>query len=147
MKKITVTFILLFMIIPLTAQNQYESDFWLSLDMKEKVIFLQGVYKGLTKGLVVMENEVKRQEANDPFWRSPFVLENSAATLNEYFSEKIGYDYEQIAVLLDLFYSNSDNTHIDLMYALRVIMLHQDGEQHRANELLLIKQKEVLEGR
>ena len=131
----------------LPGQPDSDREFWQSLNEQEKVIFLQGIYAGLSKGLDVIGEEAARQKARDPFWTPPFALENSTNRLKEYYSEKIGFDYTTIAKLLDAFYSNPDNAHIDILYALRVLMLYQNGQQRRANELLLLKQKEFLRGR
>lgn len=130
----------------LGGQDTHDRDFWQSLDEGERVVLIQGVYRGLTESLEIMGEEAIRQRNRDPYWTPPFVHEYSAKRLKEYYSENVGYDYALIAGLVDAFYSNPDNAHIDIMYALHVIMLHQEGETTRANELLLLKQKEVLKG-
>ncbi len=63
------------------------------------------------------------------------------ARLNEFYSKRESEDYELFISLMDAFYSNPDNTHIPVMDALHIIMLHESGERTRANELLLRKQR------
>ena len=67
--------------------------------------------------------------------------------MNEFYSHEAESDYKLLISSMDAFYSNPDNTHIPVMDALHIIMLHESGEQIRANELLLRKQRERFEGR
>ena len=124
-----------------------DRDFWLSLGEDEKVAFVKGVYTALNTSLQILGAEAARQKSQDPYWVPPFVHQNSAHRLREFYGDPSQTDYLTIARRIDAFYSNPDNAHIDIMYALRILMLHEAGEVQRANELLLIKQKEVLKGR
>ena len=134
-------------IVNLFGQETGDRDFWQSLDENERIVFIKGVYSGLTESLRILSEEAIRQKNQDRYWVPPFVHEYSTRRLKEFYAEEIGYDYVLIAGLLDAFYSNPDNAHIPIMHALQIIILHQAGETRRANELLLIKQKEVLKGR
>lgn len=124
-----------------------DSEFWNSLNDEEKIVFLHGAYKGLSESLQVMGKEAERQKGRDPYWVPPFVHERTARHLKEYFSDTLGFDYQTMAGLLDAFYANPDNSHIDVMSALHILMLHHDGHVRRANEMLLMKQREVLKDR
>lgn len=136
--------------LPVTLYSQQagsDSEFWHSLTSDEKIVFLQGVYKGLSESLRVMEEGAVREKSRDPYWVPPFVHERTAQHLKEYFSDTLGFDYQTMAGLLDAFYANPDNGHIDVMSALHILMLHQDGYVRRANEMLLMKQREALKDR
>lgn len=124
-----------------------DSEFWNSVELEEKIAFLKGVYTGLGKSLEVMGKEAARQEDRDPHWVPPFVHERSAYLLREFFSDTLGFDYKTLADLLDVFYANPDNIHIDVMSALHILALHQNGHLRRANEMLLMKQREALKDR
>ncbi|MFQ6616174.1 MAG: hypothetical protein ACE5HZ_05320 [Fidelibacterota bacterium] len=124
-----------------------DSEFWNSLNDGEKIVFLQGVYTGLFESLQVMGEEASRQKDRDPYWIPPFVHERTTRQVKEYFSDTLGFDYKTMSGLLDAFYSNPDNGDIDVMSALHILMLHQDGHIRRANELLLMKQRETLKDR
>lgn len=129
------------------SQDVLGKEYWQSLSENEKVSFITGVYSGFTESLDIMGHEAKRQQKKDKYWTSPFSLEKSAIDIKEYYSPKIGYDYELITKLLDAFYTNPDNDQIELIFALHILILHQEGEVRRANELLLHKQKEYLLGK
>lgn len=131
----------------LVGQDTSGRDFWQSLDENERIVFIEGVYVGLHESLNVMNEEAVRQKNQDPYWAPPFVHSHSARRLKEYFPAEKDFDYGLIVGHLDAFYSNPDNAHIDIMYSLHVITLNQAGQTRRANELLLLKQKEVLKGR
>ena len=77
--------------------------------------------------------EVKKQYLNYKNWVQPYYIERYYEILDEYRSEKVGYDLSLIASHMDAFYSNSDNFNIPVMDALRVVSLVQDNENKRAN--------------
>ncbi|MDP6457254.1 MAG: hypothetical protein QF613_03135 [Candidatus Marinimicrobia bacterium] len=140
------TLFILLMITVLGGQDRSESDFWQSLSDSGKVLFLQGLYTGFTESLNILQQEALRQKREDAYWSPPFSHENSAKRLKEYYADEMPA-YEVIAAFLDAFYSNPDNLHIEFLDALHIVMLHQNGKIQRANELLLMKQKELLKGR
>ena len=129
------------------SQITGDCDFWQSLDEKEQIVYVKGIYTGLSESLKILREEAIRQKTQDPYWVPSFVLDYSNSKLKEYYSEEVDYDYVLIAKLLNAFYSNPDNIHIRIMDGLQILILHQAGETRRANELLLIKQKELLKGR
>jgi len=135
------------LIVSIFSRDTGDSDFWQSLDEEERVIFVKGVYTGLAESQKILSEVAIQQKKQDPFWVPPFVFDYSMHRLKEYDTETIEDDYILIAKLLDAFYSNSDNAFINVMDALRILILHQTGEVRRANELLLLKQREVLKGR
>ena len=140
------TLFILLMVTVLGGQNSSESDFWQSLNDSGKVLFLQGLYTGFTESLLTLQGEAVRQKREDAYWSPPFSHENSAKRMKEYYADEMP-DHEVIAAFLDAFYSNPDNLHIELLDALHIVMLHQNGKIRRANELLLMKQMELLKGR
>lgn len=129
------------------AQPGSDSEYWSALTSDQKVIFIKGIYTGVARSLQIMSEEGDRQKKRNPYWAQPFVHENSIERLNEFYSQRESEDYELFISLMDAFYSNPDNTHIPVMDALHIIMLHESGERTRANEILLRKQRTRFEGR
>lgn len=145
MRKLVIAIILICSLVQ--AQPESDSEYWSELSSDQKVTFIKGIYTGVARSLQILNEEAARQQKRDPYWAQPFVHENSIKRLNEIYSEKIGHDFEWMVALLDAFYSNPDNSHIPVMDALHILMLHESGETTRANELLLRKQRIRFEGR
>jgi hypothetical protein len=145
MRKLTIAMTLFVSL--MQAQPGSDSVYWSNLSEDQKVVLLQGIYTGVARSLQIMSEETNRQEKRDPYWAQPFVLENSIKRLNEFYTQEAESDYKLLLSLMDAFYSNPDNSHIPVMDALHIIMLHESGEQIRANKLLLRKQRERFEGR
>ena len=93
---------------------------------------------------VILKMEVNERLSNDPYWRPPLELDRTARKLKNYLHTDPNYDYNQLTDLIDIFYTNPDNNQIDLLTAMKILMLHENGKKQHANELLLMKQKEYL---
>ena len=70
-------------------------------------------------------------------WVEPYYIERFYEIVDEYISDKVGYNLIIIASHMDAFYSNSDNFNIPLLDALRIVSLVQDEEKKKANMRLL----------
>ena len=117
------------------------ADFWNEYTYEEKIAFINGAYGAVAKLKAHHKAEVKKQFLNDDNWIEPYYIERYYDIADEYLSEEIGYNLKIIALHIDAFYSNSDNFHIPLMEALRIVSLMQDGERRTANLRLLRSQQ------
>jgi hypothetical protein len=79
-------------------------------------------------------------------WVEPYYIERYYDIIDEYLSVEVGYNIEIISMHLDAFYTNSDNTNIPVLEALRIVSLHQDGERKTANSRLLRSQQKYNSG-
>ena len=123
------------------GQKKSPASYWESLEMKEKVAFINGVYATGAKLKYHHKQEVKKQYNQDPSWVEPYYIERFYEIIDEHRSKKAGYDVELIAKALDALYSNYDNTEIPLLEALRIVSLAQDDKTDKADLYLLKAQK------
>ena len=130
-----------FLISIVMGQKRSPAMYWQSLEMKEKVAFINGVYSGGAKLKYHHKQEVKKQYNQDPSWVEPYYVERFYEIIDEHRSKKAGYDVELIAKALDALYSNYDNTEIPLLEALRIVSLAQDEKTDKADLYLLKAQK------
>ena len=130
-----------FLISIVMGQKRSPAMYWQSLEMKEKVAFINGVYSGGAKLKYHHKQEVKKQYNQDPSWVEPYYIERFYEIIDEHRSKKAGYDVELIAKALDALYSNYDNTEIPLLEALRIVSLAQDEKTEKADLYLLKAQK------
>ena len=114
------------------------------MNNSEKYSFIQGFLTGMHESTVILKMEVNERLSNDPYWRPPLELDRTARKLKNYLHTDPNYDYNQLTDLIDIFYTNPDNNQIDLLTAMKILMLHENGKKQHANELLLMKQKEYL---
>ena len=136
-----IVFLFLLLNINLYSQNRTPADYWLSLMIKEKIAFINGVYSASAKIKFHHKQEVKKQFNQDPNWVEPYYIERFYEILDEHRSKKAGYQVDLISKALDAFYSNYDNTSIPLLEALRIVSLAQDGKTEKADIYLLKAQK------
>tara|TARA_B100000902_G_scaffold388734_1_gene434846 strand:- start:67 stop:501 length:435 start_codon:yes stop_codon:yes gene_type:complete len=136
-----IIFLFLLLNINLYSQNRTPADYWLSLVIKEKIAFINGVYSASAKIKFHHKQEVKKQFNQDPNWVEPYYIERFYEILDEHRSKKAGYQVDLISKGLDAFYSNYDNTSIPLLEALRIVSLTQDGKTEKADIYLLKAQK------
>jgi len=127
----------IFLISLVLGQKRSPAKYWESLEFKEKVAFVNGVYAAGAKFKFHHKQEVKKQFNQDPNWVEPYYIERFYEIIDEYRSEEVGYNLKILALHMDAFYTNSDNLNIPIMEALRVVSLVQDGEQKTANIRLL----------
>ena len=74
-------------------------------------------------------------------WVEPYYIRRFYDIADEYRSNEVGYNLKIIAMHMDAFYTNSDNSRIPVMESLRIVSLIQDGERDRANLRLLKAQR------
>ena len=123
------------------VKNEYPSSFWLSLSAKEKTSFVNGAYSAMSVLKNEHKKEVAKQYLHDKNWIEPYYIERYYSVIEEYYSEKVGYDIQIITMHMDAFYANSDNLTIPIMDALKVVSLIQDGMREKANLRLLQLQR------
>ena len=124
-----------------SLKNEISSSFWLSLSAKEKISFVNGAYSALSVLKNEHKKEVAKQYLHDKNWIEPYYIERYYSIIEEYQSEKVGYDIQIITMHIDAFYANSDNVNIPIMDALKVVSLIQDGMREKANLRLLQLQR------
>jgi hypothetical protein len=124
----------IFLISLVLGQKRSPAKYWESLEFKEKVAFVNGVYAAGAKFKFHHKQEVKKQFNQDPNWVEPYYID-------EHRAKKAGYQVNLIAQALDAFYSNYDNTAIPLLEAVRIVSLAQDEEIEKADLYLLKAQK------
>ena len=124
-----------------SVKNEYPSSFWLSLSAQEKISFVNGAYSALSVLKNEHKKEVAKQYLHDKNWIEPYYIERYYSVIDEYYSEKVGYDIQIITMHMDAFYANSDNLNIPIMDALKVVSLIQDGMREKANLRLLQLQR------
>ena len=125
----------------ITPQSRTPAVYWESLEMSEKIAFINGVYATGAKLKFHHKQEVKNQYNQDPNWVEPYYIERFYEILDEHRSKKAGYQINLVAEAMDAFYSNYDNTAIPLLEGLRIVSLAQDGKTEKADLYLLKAQK------
>jgi hypothetical protein len=134
-------FIIFLFLGSLVAQIRTPVKYWESLEMSEKIAFINGVYSAGAKFKFHHKQEVKKQFNQDPNWVEPYYIERFYNIVDEHRSQEAGYEVDVVAKGLDAFYSNYDNTAIPLLEALRIVSLTQDGKTEKADLYLLKAQK------
>jgi hypothetical protein len=131
----------IFLISLVLGQKRSPAKYWESLEIKEKVAFINGVYAAGAKLKFHHKQEVKKQYNQDVNWVEPYYIERFYEILDEHRSKDVGYQVDLIAKAMDAFYSNYDNTAIPLLESLRIVSLAQDGKTEKADLYLLKAQK------
>jgi len=131
----------IFLISLVLGQKRSPAKYWESLEIKEKVAFINGVYAAGAKLKFHHKQEVKRQYNQDANWVEPYYIERFYEIVDEHRSKDVGYQVDLIAKAMDAFYSNYDNTAIPLLESLRIVSLAQDGKTEKADLYLLKAQK------
>ena len=86
-----------------SVKNEYPSSFWLSLSAKEKISFVNGAYSALSVLKNEHKKEVAKQYLHDKNWIEPYYIERYYSVIEEYHSEKVGYDIQIITMHMDAF--------------------------------------------
>ena len=134
--------LIFFIIKSLYSQSKTSpADFWKDYSIDEKIAFINGAYGAVAKLKSHHKSEVRKQYVHDDNWVEPYYIERFYNIADEYISKEVGYNIKVVALHIDAFYSNSDNTKIPLMQALRIVSLMQDGEVEAANLRLLRAQQ------
>jgi|TARA_Y100001001_G_scaffold54621_1_gene51281 hypothetical protein len=131
----------IFLISLVLGQKRSPAKYWESLEIKEKVAFINGVYAAGAKLKFHHKQEVKKQYNQDVNWVEPYYIERFYGIIDEHRSKDVGYQVDLIAKAMDAFYSNYDNTAIPLLESLRIVSLAQDGKTEKADLYLLKAQK------
>jgi hypothetical protein len=130
----------------LFSNERSSAQFWSSYTQKEKIAFINGAFGAISKLKSHHKSEVKKQYMHDDNWIEPYYIERFYDIIDEYLAEEIGYNIKIISMHLDAFYTNSDNTNIPILEALRIVSLVQDGEKKAANSRLLRSQQRYSSG-
>ena len=126
----------------LFAQSKLSpAEFWKNYTQEQKIAFINGAYGAIAKLKSHHKSEVKKQFIYDDNWVEPYYIKRFYNIADEYIAKEVGYDIKVVALHIDAFYSNSDNTKIPLMQALRIVSLMQDGEAEAANLRLIRAQQ------
>ncbi|NQT97894.1 MAG: hypothetical protein HQ562_09165 [Candidatus Marinimicrobia bacterium] len=126
----------------LNAQQNTPAEYWDSLTDGEKLAFVNGAYTAVSRMKSFHMEEVKMQYGHDPYWREPYFVERFYQILDQHLAEGVGYNIDIIAQAMDALYANFDNVRIPIIEALRIVSTAQDGEQQKANVLLLKAQRQ-----
>ena len=117
------------------------ADFWKEYSTEEKIAFINGAYGAISKLKSHHKSEVRKQYVHNDNWIEPYYIDRFYNIADEYIAEDVGYNIKIVSLHIDAFYSNSDNTKIPIMQALRIVSLMQDGESEKANLRLLRAQQ------
>ena len=85
------------------GQKRTPAMYWESLEMKEKVAFVNGVYAAGAKLKFHHRQEVKKQFNQDPNWVEPYYIERFYEIVDEHRSKKAGYQVNLVAEAMDAF--------------------------------------------
>ena len=135
--------LIFFIIKSLYSQSKTSpADFWKDYSIYEKIAFINGAYGAIAKLKSHHKSEVKKQYIHDDNWVEPYYIERFYNIADEYIAEEVGYNIKVVALHIDAFYSNSDNTKIPLMQALRMYR-YARREVEAANLRLLRAQQKI----
>ena len=84
--------LLLFCFALILGQKKSPASYWESLEMKEKVAFINGVYATGAKLKYHHKQEINKQYNQNPGWVEPYFVERFYEIINEHRSKKAGYD-------------------------------------------------------
>ena len=115
--------------------------FWKGYSSEEKIAFINGAYGAIAKLKSHHKSEVRKQYLHNDNWIEPYYIERFYNIADEYIAKDVGYNIKIVSLHIDAFYSNSDNSKIPIMQALRIVSLIQDGESETANLRLLRAQQ------
>ncbi|MFQ6613464.1 MAG: hypothetical protein ACE5D1_01350 [Fidelibacterota bacterium] len=133
--------VLLVMPILFAQPPKSPADYWASLSDREKITFVNGAYAMASRMKTIHQDQVNYQFLRQPGWQEPYFVERFYEIIDEHISTKIGYNLSIITQNIDALYANSDNARIPLIQAIHIVSLAQDGNQERANLLLLKAQR------
>ena len=139
-------YLIIFFMSFLFSKDKSPAQFWSSYNKSEKIAFINGAFGAISKLKAHHKSEVKKQYMHNDNWVEPYYIERYYDIIDEYLSVEVGYNIEIISMHLDAFYTNSDNTNIPVLEALRIVSLHQDGERKTANSRLLRSQQKYNSG-
>ena len=123
------------------AQEKMPYIFWGKKTQEEKIAFINGAYGAISVLKKHHKQEVKKQYLHKNNWVEPYYIQRFYSIADEYMSNEVGYNLKIIAMHMDALYANSDNHKLPIMEALRIVSLMQDGDNKRANLILLRAQR------
>ena len=87
------------------------------------------------------KKEVAKQYLHDKNWIEPYYIERYYSVIEEYHSEKVGYDIQIITMHMDAFYANSDNSKYPNHGCSKSSLLNSRWNERKANLRLLQLQR------
>lgn len=123
------------------GQVRPPADYWYGLNDAEKVSFVNGAYSAASAMKMHHKHQVKEQYIGNDNWIQPYYIDRYYEIIDEHISKDVEGNIGLIAKAMDAFYSNSDNTNIPVMEALRIVSMAQDGKNNKANLYLLKAQR------
>lgn len=123
------------------AQERTPADFWYGMEESEKVSFVNGVYTATSAMKSHHQRQVKEQYLGNDNWVRPYYIERFYEIVDEHISRNVERHIDIITKAMDAFYSNSDNSNIPVIEAIRIVSMVQDEKDKKANLYLLKAQK------
>jgi hypothetical protein len=87
------------------------------------------------------QRQVKEQYLGNDNWVRPYFIDRYYEIIDEHISRNVEGHIDIISKAMDAFYSNSDNSNIPVMEAIRIVSMVQDEKGKKANLYLLKAQK------
>lgn len=125
----------------LFCQTRMPVDFWNSMDFNAKVAFVNGAYSAASALKSHHQHQVDAQYKGNKNWVQPYYIDRYYEIVDEHISTAVDGNLDIIVKGMDALYSNSDNAHVPVMEALRIVSMVQDGQQQKANLYLLKAQR------
>lgn len=134
-------FIFILLIGIVFPQERTPADFWYGLEEAEKVSFVNGAYSATSAMKSHHQRQVKEQYLGNDNWIRPYFIDRYYEIIDEHISRNVEGHIDIISKAMDAFYSNSDNSNIPVMEAIRIVSMVQDEKGKKANLYLLKAQK------
>jgi len=134
-------FIFILLIGIVFPQERTPADFWYGLVEAEKVSFVNGAYSATSAMKSHHQRQVKEQYLGNDNWVRPYFIDRYYEIIDEHISRNVEGHIDIISKAMDAFYSNSDNSNIPVMEAIRIVSMVQDEKGKKANLYLLKAQK------
>ena len=123
------------------AQERTPADFWYSMEESEKISFVNGAYTATSAMKSHHQRQVKEQYLGNDNWVRPYYIDRFYEIVDEHISRNVEGHIDIITKAMDAFYSNSDNSNIPVIEAIRIVSMVQDEKDKKANLYLLKAQK------
>ena len=111
------------------------------MNMEEKISFVNGVYAASSAIKSHHQHQVKEQYLGDDNWVRPYYIDRYYEIIDQHISTDVDGHLDIVAKAVDAFYSNSDNTIIPVIEAIRIVSMVQDNDNKKANLYLLKAQR------
>lgn len=120
---------------------------WMEWHSYTKLGYASGFFSGMNGYKSAVDEAESTQKERNSYWLTPLVVDITRANADEYSSFLNALSVEEIVKRVDGFYTDPDNSGIQLVDAFRVINLRADGNSERADRLLIQFQREYLKGK